>query len=146
MTTEQPGLFGQSSIAQDDARLIDAYRDAGRTLDDLPHTPEFDRLTEQLRAAGDTRSAHEIYRRLHNLRKASKLPALGLRSTGAFKLEPEHETLLIETVESMHGPISTRDQLPHTPAMAAIVERFNAESGLALDAHAVWRVIAKLAK
>lgn len=146
MSGEQPGLFGQSGMSGEDARLIDAYREAGRTLDDLPHTPEFDRMLAALRDAGETRDAHATFRRLHNLRKAGKLPALGLRSQGSVTIEPEQESLLRELVEAEHGPLSTRDQLPHTPAMAAIVERFNAQSGLSLDAHAVWRVIAKLAK
>lgn len=146
MTSEQPGLFGQSGMSTGDARLIDAYREAGRTLDDLPHTPEFDRIVAALREAGETRDAHAIFRRLHNLRKAGKLPALGLRAQGAVAIEPEQEGLLATIVEQEHGPLSTRDQLPHTPQMARVVERFNAESGLSLDAHAVWRVIAKLAK
>lgn len=136
----------------DDDLLISVYQKQGRTLDDLPYTPEFDRLYQAMYgddggdAPGGAVSRARLFHRLHNLRKAGKLPRMGKAAGERPRLDPEQERRLVSIVEAEHGPISTRDQLLYTDTFDRIAERFNAEAGLALSHHDVWRLVAKLAK
>lgn len=136
----EPTLFQTS----DDELIISVYQKQGRTLDDLPHTAEFEAI---YRALGDTTvSRPGLFHHLHNLRKAGRLPRLGRASTQPPRIAAEHEALLVELVEAEIGKLSLRDQLPHTPRFDQIVCAFNAQAGLRLSHHDVWRIIAKLAK
>jgi len=131
----------------DDDLLTSVYQKLGRTLDDLPYTPQFDALYDAMYGALDDGPPRGVvFRRLHNLRKAGKLPRLGRAPGQPPRIDAEHEALLIRVVEAEHGPISTRDQLPYTDAFDRIAARFNAEAGLSLTHHDLWRILAKLAK
>lgn len=136
----------------DDELLISVYARQGRTLDDLPYTPEFEAIVAAVdpdvdgSAEASSVSRAALFRRLHNLRKAGKLPRMGRARTGPSKLAPEHEALLAELVKAQVGQLSKRDQLPYTPAFDEIVTSFNAREGLSLSPHDAWRVVAKLAK
>ena len=143
-------LFNISS----DELLISVYQKQGRTLDDLPYTQEFERIYEALvgddteRAVGDATAMTraDLFHRLHNLRKAGKLPKLG-RATGERPhIDAEQETLLARIVEQRIERLSLRDQLVYTDAFDQIAAQFNAEAGLNLSPHDVWRIVAKLAK
>ncbi len=137
-------LFGPGvSLASDDALLVSVYERTGRTLDDLPYTPEFEAICEAVGRADEPR---EVFRRLHNLRKAAKLPRLGRAPTVAVRLEPEEEELVLGLVRERVGTVGQRDRLPYTPEFDRLLERFNADTGRNLDRHTLWRLIAKLAK
>lgn len=132
----------------DEQRIIDAYAAEGRTLDDLPYTDAFERIYDVL-TAGDTDAAvtrAELFHRLHNLRKAGRLPRLGRAQGSLTRIEPQHEAFLIELVHEKVGELSRRDRLPYTDDFADIHTRFNDRTGLNLSPHQVWRIIAKLAK
>lgn len=70
-------------LSSDDQTLVDAYKEAGRILDDLPYTDEFDRL--YLLYYGDDKTEetprkirmHQLWKRLLNLRKQGRLPRVG---------------------------------------------------------------------
>jgi argininosuccinate lyase len=128
-----------------DARLIRAYADAGRTLDDLPYTPEFDRIHEAMRPHGAP-TKRVVFHRLHNLRKAGRLPRVGRTETSPVKITEEEERTLRAMVIDAVGTLGQRDRLPFTDAFDRLVESFNASTGRALGPHAVWRLVAKLAK
>ncbi len=132
----------------DDELLISVYQKQGRTLDDLPYTDEFDAIHAAV--IGDenatSTSRADLFHRLHNLRKAGKLPRLGKAATKPPRIAPEHEALLTSLVEEKIGRLSLRDQLLYAPAFDEIVIAFNARAGLNLSPHDVWRIIAKLAK
>lgn len=131
----------------DDELLISVYQKQGRTLDDLPYTPEFEAIYEA--AGGGTDAAvtrADLFHRLHNIRKAGKLPKLGRAATKPPRLDPEHEAILTELVVAEVGQLSLRDRLPYTEAFDRIVIAFNARAALSLSPHDVWRVVAKLAK
>ena len=134
----------------DESLLVSVYAQVGRTLDDLPYTEDFERLyvgmygPEGRDAAGVSRA--EVFHRLHNLRKAGKLPRLGRAAGKAPKLEPEQESALATLVEGAVGKLSLRDRLLYTADFDAVVEAFNTRTGLGLLHHDVWRVVAKLAK
>jgi len=131
----------------DDELLTSVYQKLGRTLDDLPYTEQFDALYDAMYGAvADGPPRGVVFRRLHNLRKAGRLPRLGRAPGGPPRIDAAHEALLIRIVEAAHGPISTRDQLPYTEALDRIAARFNAEAGLSLTHHDLWRILAKLAK
>lgn len=146
--TEAPAtpssLFGDSlPVDDDDAALIHAYVSADRTLDDLPYTDEFESIY-QATAVG--RSRNDLFHRLHNLRKAGKLPRLGKAREKPPIITSEQTAALTELVEGAIGKLSLRDQLPFTDDFDRIVAEFNARTGLQFSPYQVWRVIAKLAK
>lgn len=130
----------------DDELLISVYMKQGRTLDDLPYTPQFEAIYGALGGAemGMTRS--QLLHRLQNLRKSGKLPRLGKAVDSRPRIDPQQERTLSQLVEQEIGQMGQRDQLPYTDAFDRIVTAFNAQAGLSLSAHDVWRLVAKLAK
>ncbi|MEO0966262.1 MAG: hypothetical protein AAFY08_14225 [Planctomycetota bacterium] len=142
----EAGLFGEGATAQAaDAALIEAYERVGRTLDDLPYTDEFKTLMDAVSGVVPGTQA-EVFRRLHNLRKAGKLPRLGRAPGSAPRLDPDHEATLTALVERHVGKLSLRDRLVYRPEFDAVVESFNAATALGVTHHDLWRVVAKLAK
>lgn len=145
-------LFGTDVPDDHDDRLIAAYVAAGRTLDDLPYTTEFDSIYDSVGGEGSGRSRHDVLHRLQNLRKANKLPRLGRAATPAVKVTPEEESTLTHLVQSaleskMQSPaLGQRDQLLYDDRFPTIVSTFNARTGRNLTPHDVWRLVAKLAK
>lgn len=145
MMTE-PTLFPTS----DDDLLISVYQKQGRTLDDLPYTDAFETLYTSMYGEAEhdpglpTRA--QVFHRLHNLRKAGKLPRMGRAVGERPRIDAEQEQVLIELVEQEVGAISKRDQLLYTPSFETVCTAFNAEAGLTLSHHAIWRLVAKLAK
>lgn len=129
---------------EQDSALIAAYERGRRTLDDLPYTEEFEQVRAVARASG--LSDREAFSRLHNLRKAGRLPRLGQAASYPPRLEPAEELVLRDLVTEAVGSLGMRDRLPFTPEFDHVVEVFNARTGRALSMHDAWRVIAKLAK
>jgi hypothetical protein len=130
-----------------DELLVSVYTRQGRTLDDLPYTPQFEAIFDAIAgpdAASVTRQT--LFHRLHNLRKAGKLPRMGRAHGERPRLTAEHEALLADLVREQVGQLSRRDQLIYTDAFDTIVNTFNTRAGLSLTAHDAWRIIAKLAK
>ena len=147
-----PGLFGAGvlvSLDDSDRALIEAYRSAGRTLDDLPYTAEFDALVRSMdEAAGAGMKTRDVLHRLHTLRKAGKLPRMGRSgSAGAqTSLDADEVVMLEEMVVDAVGSLGQRDRLPYTDAFERLCERLEARTGVARTAHDVWRLVARLAK
>jgi hypothetical protein len=146
-------LFDGADAKQDkaarqstDAALVAAYQQAGRTLDDLPYTPEFDRMMVTLSEAGQEMTQRSVLHRLQNLRKAGKLPPAGRAASTPPRISEEEESLLRELVVAMTGSLGQRDQLPYDPRFDGLVEAFNQQAGRALSPHDIWRLVAKLAK
>ena len=136
----EPTLFDVSG----DDLLISVFRRQGRTLDDLPYTAEFESLYA---AVGDVMGARgAVFHRLHNLRKAGRLPRMGRAASAPPRIAPAQEAVLVTLVERAVGALSRRDQLVYAPAFDELVAAFNSEAGLNLSAHDVWRIVAKLAK
>lgn len=138
-------LFGIPDVSDRDQRLIEAYVAAGRTLDDLPYTREFEGV---MAAVGEwfEGNDHAVFRRLHTLRKAARLPKLGVRGVSPVAVKPEEEELLVELVKGAAGTLGQRDQLPYTDAFEEISRAFNTRTERNLPPHDVWRLIARLAK
>lgn len=131
----------------DDDLLISVYQKQGRTLDDLPYTEAFEAIYLGMYGdESDTPSRAKVFHRLHNLRKAGKLPRMGRAHGQRPRITPEQEAILAELVEAEVGALSKRDQLLYTPAFETLCTAFNAEAGLELSRHDTWRLIAKLAK
>lgn len=137
----------------DDDLLVNVYVKQGRTLDDLPYTDEFEALYTTMYGPDGrdadhplTQSRARVFHRLHNLRKAGKLPRLGRAKSPPPRIEPEQEQHLVRLVEVEIGQISKRDQLLYQPAFDDIVDAFNTATGLSLSHHDLWRIVAKLAK
>lgn len=126
-----------------DELLVSVYQKVGRTLDDLPYTPEFERIFS---ACGDDMNRAALFRRLHNLRKAGKLPRLGRAIAPPPRIAAAHEAMLTSLVNAEIGSLSMRDNLLYSEAFDRIVQAFNAQAGLSLSNHDTWRIVAKLAK
>jgi hypothetical protein len=142
-------LFGSEPAAtldQQDQVLIQAYVAAGRTLDDLPYTGEFEEIFKAVGGEESGRDRRAVLHRLHNLRKASKLPRLGKAAEPAPHILPEDESLLASLVVERVGTLGQRDQLPYDRRFDELVQVFAGKSGRAMSQRDVWRVVAKLAK
>jgi hypothetical protein len=125
--------------------LIDIYQRIGRTADDLPYTPHFERLyalyAAQHGAAKPTR--RQTWRHLLNLRKSGKLPKLGEAPTAPPRAPPE----AIELLKKLIGAgLGKRDRLPYTEEFDKLVDAFNVAQERPLSPHLVWRLVARLAK
>ncbi len=129
-----------------DTRLVSAYIEANRTLDDLPYTAELDAIVETLKKAGDERSEREVLHRLQTLRKAAKLPRTGKAATNPPKISDDEERLLTGLVVGAVGSLGKRDQLPYSEAFEKLHHEFNTRTGRQVDPHTLWRLVAKLAK
>ena len=134
------------SVAKSDTDLINGYKTCNRTLDDLPYTDEFESLFAAASKSHPEMDKYQVFRRLHNLRKAGKLPKSGAAATLPVKLQPKEESWLSDRVVEIVGSLGQRDQLPYHAKFDGLVEQFNAETGRTLSPHDVWRVVAKLAK
>lgn len=152
---DKPTLFdihqgGQGESAQ--TQLAQQYQQGGVTLDDLPYTDAFEALHALITGPQGPGGAYarmsrsELFHKLHNMRKAKQLPRLGPSKLQRPRLDPQHEKILASLVQQHIGKLSLRDRLPYTDDMDRIVEQFAAATGLNMAHHAVWRVIAKLAK
>ncbi len=136
-------LFEGIPTSHEDRLLIEAYEQAGRTLDDLPYTPEFEAIFARV---GNGRSRREVFHRLHNLRKAARLPRLGRAASGVPRIDPEEEKLIADMVIQRVGSLGQRDQLPYDSRIDDLAQQFNDRTGRTLTQHDIWRIIAKLAK
>jgi hypothetical protein len=135
-----------ADLSEFDRLLIDAYVVTGRTLDDLPYTREFEELFLSLGGEACGKSRREVFHKLHNLRKASKLPRIGRTPFSPPAITFDDEELLSSLVVAQIGTLGQRDQLPFTPRFDQLAQQFNDRTGRTLDSHDVWRLVAKLAK
>jgi len=138
-----PGVEARLPVKRQELSAI--YQTIGRTADDLPYTPHFEKLYGTYAAAypppGPTRA--EVWRHLLNLRKAAKLPKLGeARSTPPSVSEEDRRKLR----EMLGADIGKRDRLPYTARFDQLVDAFNRTQARAISPHLVWRLVATLAK
>ncbi len=138
-----PGMEEKVPVKRE--ALIKAYERINRTADDLPYTPEFEKLyTDYVAAHGDAKPTRgEVWRHLLNLRKGGKLPKLGEARSKPPEISPEAKDQLAALVAEDLGK---RDRLPYTTRFDAIVDAFNKTQSRAISPHLVWRLVATLAK
>jgi catechol 2,3-dioxygenase-like lactoylglutathione lyase family enzyme len=138
-----PGLEEKVSLKVE--VLVAAYQQVGRTADDLPYTPDFERLyalcTAQCRDSKPTRQ--EVWRQLLNLRKSSRLPKLGEARSRPPEVDAES---LARLAELLGDDMGKRDRLPYTERFDRLVDQFNKTQRRTLSPHLVWRLVATLAK
>ncbi len=146
-TGETASLFGAGDPGVDDlGKVISAaYERAGRTLDDLPYTDEYEQLWDELREPTNM-GRRELFHKLHNMRKAGRLPRVGRAKSQPPKIDPAEEKALGELVVAAAGSLGQRDRLPYTESFDTLLESFNGQTGRAIGPHECWRLIAKLAK
>lgn len=141
-----PGLFGGIEPPEGPEQVLcAAYASAGRTLDDLPYTPEFEELWTSVAKAVNL-DRRGVLHRLQNLRKAGKLPKLGRAATGAVAVEPDEEATLTALVTEHAGSLGARDALPYTDGFEAVYAAFCERTSRQLTQHDLWRLIAKVCK
>ncbi|MDB5328095.1 MAG: hypothetical protein JWM57_3664 [Phycisphaerales bacterium] len=129
----------------DRAALIAVYEKIGRTADDLPYTPHFERLhTMYARQSPREKPDHNaVWLQLLRLRKAGKLPKLGAAASKPPILEKADKERLRDL---LGDDVGKRDRLPYTPRFDQIVAEFNKGFARAFSPHVVWRIVATLAK
>jgi hypothetical protein len=135
-----------SELTEFDRLVLDAHAASGRTLDDLPYTDEFEGIYQALGGDRCGKSRREVFHRLHNLRKASRLPRVGRSAPSVPQITRDDEELLSSLVVQQVGTLGQRDQLPFTPRFDLLAQQFNDRTGRSLGNHDVWRLVAKLAK
>jgi len=127
--------------------LVRVYEQIGRTADDLPYTPDFEKLHAAYCAQHREKKPEkrETWRHLLNLRKAAKLPKLGEARSKPPEIENDQKQKLRELLGE---DIGKRDRLPYTDKFDRIVDEFNKYRGGRnnLSPHLVWRLVATLAK
>jgi catechol 2,3-dioxygenase-like lactoylglutathione lyase family enzyme len=140
------GLFAgvEQRTAAKRNELTRFYEQIGRTADDLPYTPHFESLFAGYGKAYTTPpTRQEVWRHLLNLRKAGKLPKLG----DARSHPPEVPAESREYVRALLGTdIGRRDRLPYTERFDQLVVEFNTSLPRPLSPHAIWRLVATIAK
>jgi hypothetical protein len=125
--------------------LIKLYEQIGRTADDLPYTPHFEKMHGDYAAnfpePKPTRA--ETWRHLLNIRKAGKLPKMGeARSIPPEVTDEDRQRL----GEALGEDIGKRDRLPYTTRFDELVDAFNKRHPRPISPHLVWRLVATLAK
>jgi catechol 2,3-dioxygenase-like lactoylglutathione lyase family enzyme len=138
-----PGV--EPTIAPKREILAKHYVEVGRTADDLPYTPHFEKLYAAYAAAhpDPKPTRRETWRHLLNLRKAGKLPKLGEARSDPPEVPPEAVGVLKGLIGDRMG---RRDRLPYTEEFDKLVDTFNRTQSKPLSPHLVWRVVARLAK
>lgn len=141
------GLFpgAEPAVTAKPLVLARLYEELGRTADDLPYTPHFERLHATYVAAHSTAkpTRRQTWRHLLNLRKSGRLPKLGEAPTPPPAASPQAIALLKKLLGSGVGK---RDRLPYTEEFDRLVNAFNASCDRPLSPHLVWRLVARLAK
>jgi catechol 2,3-dioxygenase-like lactoylglutathione lyase family enzyme len=125
--------------------LAKLYEEIGRTADDLPYTPEFERLfTSYAAQHPDPKpTRREVWRHLLNLRKGGKLPKLGEARSPSPDVGEDGQ----KQIRALLGEdIGRRDRLPYTERFEKLVDEFNKSQPRKLSPHLIWRLVAKLAK
>jgi predicted enzyme related to lactoylglutathione lyase len=141
------GLFPGVKVAAkvDRRRLIEAYTQIGRTADDLPYTPDFERLYHACTAhlPEPRPDRREVWRVLLTLRKAGKLPRLGEARSRPPDVTAEERAWWLR---ELGADIGRRDRLPYSPGFEQLADRFNRSRARPLSPHLLWRLVATLAK
>jgi hypothetical protein len=133
-------------LPPEDERLVSAYTQLGRPVDDLPYTAEFEEMVHSLREHGDQRDESEVLRRLLRLRKAARLPRLGRLTSPTLRAAPEDVELVERLLREELGTLGSRDQLPYTERFDRLLHRYNSQAMVPLDKHHFWRLIARVSK
>ena len=133
-------------LSAEDRRLMDEYVMLGRPTDDLPYSPAFDDLAEELRRLGDIRSPSEIINRLFNLRKMGVLPRVGYTAGRGDDVPASDAQLAKELFRKHHDKFVSRDRLPYSPAFDTLHSAFNEFAERPLNKHQFWRLIARVSK
>ena len=140
------GLFAgvEQRTAAKRNELTRIYEQIGRTADDLPYTPHFESLFANYgKAFATPPTRQEVWRHLLNLRKAGNLPKLG----DARSHPPDVPAESREHLRQLLGAdIGRRDRLPYTPRFDELVDAFNNSLPRPLSPHAIWRLVATIAK
>lgn len=125
--------------------LIKLYEEVGRTADDLPYTPQFEKLFDLYGAQHhDPRpTRREVWRHLLNLRKGGKLPKLGEARSSSPEITSDDQQKLRELLGT---DIGKRDRLPYTDRFDKLIDEFNKTQPRPISPHMIWRLVARLAK
>jgi hypothetical protein len=140
------GLFAgvEQRTAAKRNELTRIYEQIGRTADDLPYTPHFESLYSSYgKAYATPPTRQEVWRHLLNLRKAGKLPKLGDARSHPPDVPPESREHLRDLLGS---DVGRRDRLPYSERFDQLVEEFNRSLPRPLSPHAIWRLVATIAK
>ena len=70
----QPLNWTVEPLSPEDQKLVDAYKEIGKPLDELPYTREFEDLRKRVGVQDNESSKHSLFKRLITLRKTGRLP------------------------------------------------------------------------
>jgi uncharacterized protein len=119
---------------------------ASRSRDELPYTPEFDRLKARFeRWAGRGVSQSHFWRTLTKVGKRGGLARSSphRRAQRAPTISTEDQ---LELMRLLPDGVGNRDQFPYTEAFDEIHRQFTKLTKVKLDKHEFWRVLARVGK
>lgn len=131
-------------LTDEDKKLIDAYESAGKPLDRLPYTSEFDQLAKDVGAAQSKKEKHKVFLRLLHLRKASLLPHANTIVDSlpeSIPLSAEDEEL-VAAYERIGTPL---DALPYSDDFENFIKELGKQNTEAIK-HAVFQRLLRLRK
>lgn len=133
--------------------LAELYEKAGRTADDLPYTAQFEQIYEAYAKQwpGPQPGRAEVWRHLLSVRKKGKLPKLGQARSKPPAIDGETaERIRRLMAEHIGETIGRRDRLPYSKPFDDLADAFNRERvsrhESPMTPHALWRIVASLAK
>jgi hypothetical protein len=127
-----------------DRLVVKKYESTGRTLDDLPYTPDFESLFEEMRRSGLVSDRQSLFKWLHSLRKEGKLPRLGRAGEPLPQITHRDWNELHQLVTAAVGHLENRDSLVYSARFDALAEEFVRRTGRTMSQHDVWRLVAVL--
>ena len=77
MATTEKYFWELPPLSFEDRRILEAYRQVGRPVDQLPYTTDFEKLVGILGWGDSLELKHSIFQRLLLLRKRGRLPRIG---------------------------------------------------------------------
>lgn len=135
-------------LSQDDARLKKVYATTGAPVDELPYSPEIDKLLFLLGRETTDENRHLIFHRLLNLRKSGKIKSKArFGPIRGLPVLSEAEIQTLSNLVTLHaGSIGKRDRLPYTPAYELVKSQFEQQTGRQYENSELWRLILRRAK
>lgn len=77
MTPSEKNFWELPPLSPEDQRLRDVYIQVGRPVDQLPYTPDFEKLVKILGWGDSPEIKYSVFQRLLMLRKRGRLPQVG---------------------------------------------------------------------
>jgi len=131
------------ALSDEDQRLVEAYRKAGKPLDWLAYSKEFEELARDVLGNPMEEDKAQLFRRLLNLRKRARLPRTVSADVPAHRglVSPEDQDLISAYLQVG----KTIDALPYTDDFDRLIDLLGKPTTQAIK-HSVFQHLLSLRK